>query len=244
MNAIVRDPLFRLIAKEVDGDIDVFAVEHRPSLFDQALLVLSVEERKRAHAYLHDDDRIGFALTRSALRNLIGGQTGASPAEVAIEQSADSAPRLSGRAKCVDLNFSVSRSHGLSLIAVSNSNRSIGIDLEFRRNVPDACDIASKLFGLDIAETLAAKPESVRCDAFLALWTAGEALTKARGIGLSDWVGPIPIAFEDGQIAVRSDAGKKWRIQPIKTPDRWIASLAFEQRTEGAFDQGNSWSNG
>ena len=83
-----------------------------------------------------------------------------------------------------ELQVSVSHCRARGLVAVAASLiRPIGVDVECRR-VLAATALARRWFEPAAAGWVESRPEHLRTDAFLLLWTAKEAVGKARGLGL------------------------------------------------------------
>jgi len=82
------------------------------------------------------------------------------------------------------LQFNLSHTHGLSLIALT-SGRAVGVDIEQIRPIPDFASMAGQAFARQEIEALAGLPEEQHLRAFFACWTRKEAYLKALGDGLS-----------------------------------------------------------
>lgn len=104
------------------------------------------------------------------------------PAALSFEYSAKGKPSL-GEPKH-DVHFNVSHSGDLALVAVA-ADRAVGIDVERRRHIRDALDVARRFFSASESEFLEAVPADHRDHAFLTLWTRKEACLKVLGSGFS-----------------------------------------------------------
>jgi Phosphopantetheinyl transferase len=80
------------------------------------------------------------------------------------------------------LQFNLSHSGGLALVAVSLTE--VGIDVEAARSTFDPVSLAARFLSAADAASLQALPEPERHDEFLRLWTRKEAALKAIGFGL------------------------------------------------------------
>src|SRR5262249_32780197 len=95
--------------------------------------------------------------------------------------------------------------------------------------------IAKNYFSHGESSALAGFPETVRRDAFFALWTQKEAMVKGFGIGLAanlarvafdlDPFGIPQLAAFDGGRAL----GQKWSIQRLDPAPGFIAAVATVQ---------------
>ncbi len=233
----VRSTLATALSLGIGGDIDVFVVAHTPSLVPQAELMLSDNELQRGRSFIRSDDRIGFLVARAALRGIVGERLGVDPRSVLFEQEQEGVLRLAVPAQRDRLSFTVSHADGLSLIGIAQPARALGIDVERRRDVPEALQIAGALFGAAAVDELAIKIGQDRSDTFMRLWTAGEALTKALGIGLAGWRHPIPVQIKEKQTTICDQfqcmTASPWKLQSLPLGPEWIASLAFASRAGG-----------
>jgi phosphopantetheinyl transferase len=199
--------------------------------------VLSEGERARAARFVRRPAGDAFAATRAALRRVLGAALGADPAEVPIVAGARGKPRLATGAATQGLEFSVSHTNGLSLIALARGRR-IGVDVEQPRRAADV-RIAARVFGEKVAAELAAMPAGERGGAFLRLWTATEALSKAAGVGIAIFDRPLSVRWTgdrddpvrvDGGIAPR--AGFRWTSTPLRLPAPFVGHLVIESRPD------------
>ncbi|MBI3436737.1 MAG: 4'-phosphopantetheinyl transferase superfamily protein [Proteobacteria bacterium] len=176
-------------------------------------------------------ERCAYVVTRASLRSLLGSEIGVSPVEIEFTCNAWGKPSLApahGRAR---LDFSVSHTRGLSVIAIAQDAR-VGVDVERRRHVPDSLRIAADVFGEGVARRLGAVPDEGRDDVFLRLWTAGEASVKASGLGLAGTGGPIALCLAHdhaprlgGENDVDSDEGGRRRLVPLALPVGHVGNI-------------------
>ena len=151
-----------------------------PSTMDEGLL--DDEERRRARRFVKATHGHRFVLAHAALRLFLARCLDLEPVTVRYESDTLGKPRLvSGLAP---LEFNLSHSESLGLLAVTR-DRSVGVDIEHARAVPDALDIADRHFSPVEREELRALPPAERQAAFFRCWTRKEAVIKTSGEGLS-----------------------------------------------------------
>ncbi|MBL4819221.1 MAG: 4'-phosphopantetheinyl transferase superfamily protein [Deltaproteobacteria bacterium] len=134
------------------------------------------------------------ANAHAALKFILGKALGQKPEQIKI-QHADS-----GKPWHPDIYFSLSHSQNRALIVVS-SKYPVGIDLEFIRPIPQALNIARRFFAPCEYEALVNRhpgpragvqhwiPGQARDDSlFFDIWTAKEALIKAKGLRLLEHI--------------------------------------------------------
>jgi 4'-phosphopantetheinyl transferase len=119
----------------------------------------------------------------TAHRLLVGAGTlllGRSRSAIIVRRAGDGRPVLNDG----ELQVSVSHCRAGGLVAVAASRtRPVGVDVECRRAVRAAA-LARRWFEPAAVDWVQSRPEHLRAEAFLLLWTAKEAVGKARGVGL------------------------------------------------------------
>jgi 4'-phosphopantetheinyl transferase len=164
---------------------------------------------------------------RAPLRAVLAAYLGEPPEALVFAEGEHGRPALA--APHDGLAFNWSHSGGRAVLAVARGIAP-GIDLERLRPRPRALEIAGRYFCADEAAALAALPPAQRDDAFLALWTAKEAVLKATGRGLA--FGLDRLHFAMSPTAVRllrldgDDAGA-WQLHPLDPDPGHVATLAW-----------------
>ncbi|WP_193315699.1 4'-phosphopantetheinyl transferase family protein [Janthinobacterium aquaticum] len=118
---------------------------------------------------------------RGALRAVLAHYTHSNPADLAFTQSRWGKPALTTG----ELEFNLSHSDDLALLAVASAGCPVGIDIESLEQ--HRLDVAT-LFDLTCHDSEKAALLAISGDAqrhaFMALWTRKEAYLKALGLGL------------------------------------------------------------
>ncbi len=177
-------------------DIDFAATLAHP-----AFAVLAEAERARARSLRRHEDAMRHAATRAALRHVLAERTGVPAAAWRFDNDACGRPRFApgspgGSLAALDFNVAHAGSHGL--IAIAHARR-VGVDVEARDRSFDWRPLAPMVFAPRDADHVRALPESRRCDAFFAAWTAKEALLKALGSGLSAMAARFSVLGDDAR---------------------------------------------
>jgi 4'-phosphopantetheinyl transferase len=141
--------------------------------------VLSPDEHARARAFVTDKPRQAFAISRAALRNILGRYLNAAPRDLAIATHRSGKPQLASG----DLRFNLAHSGSLALIAVTRGCE-IGVDVEWLRPIEHARQIAARSFHANEQAAIHAAADVELPDVFLRCWTRKEAVLKAIGVGL------------------------------------------------------------
>jgi 4'-phosphopantetheinyl transferase len=194
---------------------------------------LSPDERDRAGRYRFDRDRNRFTVGRGVLRLLLGSYLGIPPDRPRLCYGAQGKPALANEGGEWDLQFNLSHSQGLALVAFS-PGRALGVDLEQIR--PDLAEdrIAESFFSRQEVATLRALPPEQQAEAFFACWTRKEAYIKALGGGLSISLDSFDVSLAPGAPAallrVRDDPGEasRWSLRELDPGPGFAGALVVE----------------
>lgn len=192
--------------------------------------VLSGDEQKRAARFHHALDRKCFVATRSALRQILAAYLKADPKFLSFTYSEKEKPSLAGPEAQSGLEFNVSHSGSLSLLAFAHG-RMIGVDVERTDRAIDTAAIAARFFSETEQKQLASLPTEQRTDAFFRCWTRKEAYIKATGKGLSLPLRQFDVSMapRDGNalLATRPDPLERtrWSMRDIAVPAGYAAAL-------------------
>jgi 4'-phosphopantetheinyl transferase len=121
----------------------------------------------------------------------------------------------------------------MSVIALAR-HAVVGADIERCRPIAEQLKIATQMFGDDAARAIATLPPAERDQAFLRLWTAGEAYVKALGVGLALRGRSIPVRVspDSAQVAFRADFPDRdaWQLAFPDAPPGYVCCVATADR--------------
>jgi phosphopantetheinyl transferase len=143
--------------------------------------VVSADEQERADRIRSEPGRARFLGSRAWLRVVLGLYLDVEPAAVRLSVDARGKPSIVGGG---DLRFSLSRSAGAALIAVTRG-RSVGVDIEHVRDDVEHDRMAERFYAPAEAALLRALPDGERRRAFFELWVRKEAVVKVSGLDLA-----------------------------------------------------------
>lgn len=201
-----------------------------PAVVARGGSLLSPDEQARAARFHFDRDREHFIVARAALRLILGECLGAEPATLRFSYSSAGKPSLapgSGRA----LAFNLSHSHELALVAVTGG-RTVGVDVEHARDLPELADIARRFFSPREAAALLARPAAEQPADFLRCWTRKEAYLKARGEGIVAGLDRFDVSFLPGEapalLRTLDDPGEaaRWTLLDLAPAPGYAAAVA------------------
>lgn len=157
--------------------------------------ILSRDERARAMRFVFERDRLRFMAARCALRQLLAQAVGAHPSSLHFDIGPQGKPALAGLHSC---QFNLSHSQGYALVGITEAPTEIGVDVEQRKPMSDARDVAARLFtATELAELDRAATPEASLEVFFRCWTRKEAVLKALGLGFQ----LDPASFEAGSDA-------------------------------------------
>lgn len=196
--------------------------------------VLSADEVARASRFHFEKDRFHFTRCRSALRGLLAGYLDIPAAEIRFEYLTSGKPQLAAEQNPRALQFNVSHSANMALIAVGSEHR-LGVDIEKIRGDVDTTELAERFFSLRERAGLQVLPDHLRVSGFFACWTRKEAFLKATGDGLSFPLADFSVSTDPNsdpeleEINGNKEAGKQWFLADLRVTDGYRATVAFER---------------
>jgi len=194
---------------------------------------LSPDELSRAKRFHFEKERFNFVRCRSALRSLLSRYLGIAPKDLCFEYQRGGKPELAAQQNPRGLQFSVSHSSRMALIAVSAGHR-IGVDIEKESADVDVIALAEHCFSTGELAALRALPDQLRQVAFFACWTRKEAFLKAIGEGLSFPLAEFSVTINPDlapaleEIRGDREAGNQWFLADLSVASGYRAAVAVE----------------
>jgi len=208
----------------------------QPASSGSEATVLSSDENARASRFHFEKDRIHFTRCRSALRFRLAAYLAIPAERIHFEYLASGKPQLAANQNPRALQFNVSHSANLALIAIGSEHK-LGVDIEKIRSDVDTAALAERFFSLRERAGLRALPDYLRAPGFFACWTRKEAFLKATGDGLSFPLEDFSVTThpdldpELEEIRGNSEARKQWFLADVTVVQGYRATVAVE----GAF---------
>jgi 4'-phosphopantetheinyl transferase len=199
---------------------------------------LDVDEERRALRLPKGAVRNAFVATRAALRLVLAGYAGIDAGGVALRYGPHGKPYLVTDGTDRQLDFSVSHSGEISLIAVATA-REIGIDAELERPRRRARRVAQRVFRAGTADLLARLSPAEHDAAFAAAWTQREAYAKALGVGVFRSRDALAFAWPrtDGVRLCEeqpvSGSARVWSLYSLAPAAGYAATLVADGALEG-----------
>lgn len=168
------------------------------------------------------------ALGRSPLLGILAAYLRMDAADVMLLEGPHGRPQL---APSLDssLGFNWSHSGDKALVAVARGITP-GVDLEKQRPRPNALAIAQRFFRREEAAALAQLDGDARGLAFLELWTAKEAVTKALGRGIGFGLDRLSFSGAGEYLQLQQLDGEdiaQWQLRRLAPAPGLVGALAW-----------------
>lgn len=197
---------------------------------------LSGGEIERARRFIRQSDRERYIYSHGVLRSILGSYINYKPQQLIFESDDYTKPFLAGPGNYQNIQFNLSHSGDLTLIALTRE-KAVGIDVEQIRNIPEMHEIIRGTFSADEREYLnTLSPENIE-EGFFACWTAKEAIVKGMGGGLSYPLDNFTIIFSSGVptdvkfTKCDSVRDKYWKVMGLSPRQGYLGALAVTELT-------------
>jgi 4'-phosphopantetheinyl transferase len=188
---------------------------------------LSPDEIARANKFRFVQHKSKFIAARGILRQLLGNYLKVSPRSLTFTYSDRGKPQLETD---ISLQFNISHSQDYALFGFT-LNHLIGVDIEYRRSMPDALKIAQRFFSpreYKLLEEVAIEQQS---KLFFQLWTAKEAYLKGTGSGLSGSLSSVEICLDQCESpylsTLKQDKIINWSLYSCTPATDYSAAIAI-----------------
>ena len=189
---------------------------------------LSSAERDRTARFKFAPDRKRYLIAHGALRSILGMYLGIDPAVIGFDVGPAGKPKLSRDFASNALEFNLSHSGEVALIAVTRG-KEIGVDVERIREDFAFKPIAQQFFTAKEVAALEDLPVDLQREAFYKCWTSKEALLKAKGTGLSGSLDEVQIVLTTEVSVGITLAVSEWSLTELSPIGGYAAALAVKK---------------
>jgi 4'-phosphopantetheinyl transferase len=197
--------------------------------------LLSKKELQRADRFIVERNRNHFLKGRGALRLILSQYTQIDADQLIFEYGSKNKPALAESHGDQRVSFNLSHSHDLALIAVAQSPRRIGVDVEKIRDLNRRKNIIERYFSKSEQEEYNTLPDSQQLLAFFNLWSRKEAFVKAWGESIGSMkMDQLDVSFAPGApariraVPDRFKAAKNWLMEDITVGPEYSCCLVAE----------------
>lgn len=207
--------------------VDLSVLAHEEQRWGQ---ILSADELARAARFHFSRDRQNFTATRAFLRRILASYLASDPKEFVFLYSEKGKPFLSPAHPGNQLEFNVSHSGAIALLAFAR-RRMLGVDVEQVRENFDHQTIAQRFFSQEELRQLALLAPSEKSRGFFRCWTRKESYIKAQGSGLSLPLHQFDVSLqpeiENALLSTRPDSAEaaRWSLREIPAGTGYVAAL-------------------
>lgn len=190
--------------------------------------ILSDDERARADRFHDAKARIAYIGARSWLRRVLALYTPIPPLQIRFAETAFGKPFLANGGPDHPIDFNVSHSAELVIVAVT-AGMAIGVDIERIR--PISAELVVGCLAPREYASLSALAPALREESFIRCWTRKEACLKAIGVGLNGSPASFEVSFDPRRarlLAVQSDPGEAelWQLADLEPAPGYCGTLA------------------
>ena len=189
---------------------------------------LASDEKARARRFVFQPDRVSYIAARGILRELLGRYLNRAPADVEFDYGPQGKPALRAESSSKPVQFNVSHSHGVALLAFA-LGRQVGVDVELVR--PDFAGekIAERFFSPQEVMELRSLPAVAQSEGFFLCWTRKEAYIKARGEGLQIPLKSFHVSLTPGEPErLQAADSSRWSLRSLRPDPRYVGAVVGE----------------
>jgi 4'-phosphopantetheinyl transferase len=161
-------------------------------------------ESARADAFRFDVQRNRYVAAHGAMRRILSAYLEMPPADISFVLGAYGRPELAPGANPRRLDFNLSHSGAVGVVAVAFEGR-VGVDVEAVRHLSCEDGLADQIMSADEQQAWRRIPAEAKSRTLVRLWTRKEACLKADGNGLSGDPRHVPVG-------ILKDGGLNWSL--------------------------------
>jgi 4'-phosphopantetheinyl transferase len=189
--------------------------------------LISVDERERAERFKFERDRRRYLIAHAALHGILHRYLPISSEPLSFDYGSNGKPKLSPALSPAGVQFNLSHSNELALLAVTRRGE-VGVDIEYVKENFEFQDIAEKFFTAKEVAAMRSLPAHLQRQAFFKCWTSKEAFLKAKGTGLSGKLDEVEITLTVSQQVQISASVSGWSLAELDPIDGYEAALVVE----------------
>ena len=209
------------------GEVHVWRIElDQPDrVLERFRKTLEADELDRAGRFHFEKHRRHFVAGRGFLRYVLARYLHVPPESLRFKYGAYGKPSLTG------LQFNMSHSHNVGLVAVSEM-KELGVDVEHIRADFATEDIARRFFSRAEVETFNTLATDEQVAAFFRCWTRKEAYIKAIGLGMSQPLDEFDVTLAPNDLPAllyaKEDDALRWHLSDLDVDHDYAAALIVE----------------
>jgi 4'-phosphopantetheinyl transferase len=205
-------------------------LDRSPDQMELLERALSADEKRRGRHFRFAQDRERYVVGRGLLRRLLGLYLDLDPADIRFGYAGHGKPFLSEPISDHALQFNLTHSGGLLLVAITRLD-TVGVDVEWHGRARDIEFVSGQFLSQFEMMQLRELPTELRAAALLRIWICKEALLKAMGLGLSFAPSQIEISILSHgparllRISNSRRAAEHWSLSEVALASGFEAAL-------------------
>jgi 4'-phosphopantetheinyl transferase len=219
-------PFSSLPLRENEVHIWLVQTNDESSSPDDCKDLLSRVEQDRASKFRFETDQRRYTTSHAALRSILANYLNSPARELQFAAGPYGKPKLAPIHATEKVEFNLSHSHELALIAVAQG-REIGVDVEWVREDFAFDEVAQRFFTTKEVAALHALPFHLQREAFYKCWTSKEAFLKAKGTGLAGQLDEVEIVASDQVVRVKGTI-LNFSLLELAVNAGYVAALVVE----------------
>ncbi len=217
------------------GRIDLwctFLGEVEAALLPRYRALLCAPELERMERFHFAPDRHRDLVARALVRTVLSRYAPLPPSQWRFSADASGRPRIVNPPAGLELDFNLS--HSAEMVVLAVSDRAVGVDVEHIARDSDIDRLDRCFSATERAGLLALAPPGRR-RRFFELWTLKESYLKARGVGLRLPLDAFAFGFP-GERGLRlsfappiEDCPRRWRLRQFTPRPDYLVSVCGER---------------
>lgn len=185
---------------------------------------LNADEKIRSQKFVFENDRKQYITAHGALRQILGCYLSVNPAKIQFRKTNNHKPFISY--PFTNIKFNITHSENKILIAISIAE--IGVDIELIKPFFEFKEVINSYFSKKERSIIvnSINPSEI----FYKLWTRKEAVLKASGIGISDYLNEIEVSESENLSAYFN---YDLSVDSFKINNEFIASICYPLKIKG-----------
>ncbi|MCW8957014.1 MAG: 4'-phosphopantetheinyl transferase superfamily protein [Gammaproteobacteria bacterium] len=203
-------------------DIWLFQLNIAEPRIKQLYPLLSAEEKDRSERLINFIHRKRMIAAHGFMRSVLSLYLQRPPESLEFIRANRGKPSLIQLTNEADIQFNLSHSHNLAILAVADS-QALGIDIEFMDRKHEWKKIIHRFFSNTEQAAIFKLPEAQQELAFYQVWTRKEAHMKVTGQGLHLGPGQFTVSVPPEAAAFienhKQPDDRQWYMQDLSLPD-------------------------
>lgn len=200
--------------------------------------LLSQEEKQRSERLVNFIHRKRMIASQGFLRSVLASYLKQPAETLKFRRAERGKPSLDSVSTYPDLQFNLSHSHNLAILAVARQQE-LGIDIEYMQKKHNWKKIVHRFFTESEQQAINRLPEEHQKQAFYQVWTRKEAHMKVTGLGLHLAPGHFTVTVPPQDAAFienhKQPSKAQWFMQDLNLPetfDDYRGCLSSDQPIE------------